>query len=86
MQKNTNSLASFNALYLHISEKVLTHTHTHLTWHKRLSRLSLRAREGRRITPNKQRDQESSLCSFFHALLPTRQGGNFHELFTQNNM
>ena len=30
MQKNTNSLASFNALYLHISEKVLTHTHTHI--------------------------------------------------------
>ncbi len=27
MQKNSNSLASFNALYLHISEKVLTHTH-----------------------------------------------------------
>ena len=25
MQKSTNSLASFNALYLHISEKVLTH-------------------------------------------------------------
>ena len=30
MQKNSNSLASFNALYLHISEKVLTHTHTHI--------------------------------------------------------
>ncbi len=27
MQKNFVSLASFNALYLHISEKVLTHTH-----------------------------------------------------------
>ena len=32
MQKNFVSLASFNALYLHISEKVLTHTHTHYTW------------------------------------------------------
>ena len=30
MQKNTNSLASFNDLYLAISEKVLTHTHTHI--------------------------------------------------------
>ena len=30
MQKNSVSLASFNALYLAISEKVLTHTHTHI--------------------------------------------------------
>ena len=33
MQKNSDSLASFNALYLHISGKVLTHTHTHTHTH-----------------------------------------------------
>ena len=27
MQRNIDFLASFNVLYLHISEKVLTHTH-----------------------------------------------------------
>ena len=84
MQKNSDSLASFNALYLHISEKVLTHTHTHLTWRKTFRSLPTRAREEDCVNPYKQRTLMSFFCSLFYALLPTEQRGKFHELFTQN--
>ena len=76
MQKNTDSLASFNALYLHISEKVLTHTHTHRTWCRHLHSFTLRARVRHGLNPNKQRASRSSLCSSFYVLLPTEQKEN----------
>ena len=86
MQKNFVSLVSFNALYLHISEKVLTHTHTHRTWRRHFHSFTLRARVKRGLNTYKQRASRSSLCSFSYALLPTEQEGKLHELFTQNNM
>ena len=81
MQKNSDSLASFNALYLHISEKVLTHTHTHThrTWRRDILGLRLRARVRHALNTYKQRAFRSSLCSLFYALSPTGQGGNKHD-------
>ena len=88
MQRNFDFLASFNALYLHISEKVLTHTHTHRTWRRHLHSFTLRARVRRGLTPNKQRASRSSLCSSFYVLLPTvekENKGNLSTNFYQHN-
>ena len=56
MQKNTDSLASFNAYYLVNPNNLLTHTHTHTHTHLAhlaFKRLHVRAREERVIPINK---------------------------------
>ena len=61
MQRDFDSSLLFNALYLSISDILLTHTHTHTS---HLVYLSY-AREDSRVNSNKQRAQQSSLCSVF---------------------
>ena len=78
MQGNVCFSASFNVLYLAISEKVLTHTHTHRTWRNIILSLRLRAHVERSFPPVERGDfikgkgrNKRSLCSLFHALLLT---------------
>ena len=70
MQENTNFLAIFSALYLAVSDILLTHTHTHRRTVANISLIfsRVRAREAHRNL-NKQRAFRSSLCSLFYALL-----------------
>ena len=69
MQRDFDSSLLFNALYLSISDILLTHTHTH---RRTVADFSLKcflnlsyAREDSRVNSNKQRAQQSSLCSVF---------------------
>ena len=73
MQENTIFPAIFNALYLAVSDILLTHTHTHRRTVANISLIffRVRAREAHRNL-NKQRAFRSSLCSLFYTLL---QGG-----------
>ena len=75
MRSDADGSVSFNGLYLAGSDILLTHTHTQGTW-RNLHLLSfiLRAREACR-KPCKQRALASSLCSFYHTLLPHRTKG-----------
>ena len=69
MQRDFDSSLLFNALYLSISDILLTHTHTHTHTHIApgvVNFLNLSyAREDSRVNSNKQRAQQSSLCSVF---------------------
>ena len=65
MQRDFDSSLLFNALYLSISDILLTHTHTHIAPGV-VNFLNLSyAREDSRVNSNKQRAQQSSLCSVF---------------------
>ena len=84
MQINFCLSASFNALYLANSEKVLTHTHTLRTWRSFISSC-VRARERKsRSNSYKQRAEQSSLCLDFDTFLPTRQEDNKHVIYSKN--
>ena len=65
MQRDFDSSLLFNALYLSISDILLTHTHTHTHIAPGVVNfLNLSyAREDSRVNSNKQRAQQSSLCS-----------------------
>ena len=63
MQRDFDSSLLFNALYLSISDILLTHTHIAPGVVNFLN-LSY-AREDSRVNSNKQRAQQSSLCSVF---------------------
>ena len=65
MQRDFDSSLLFNALYLSISDILLTHTHTHThrTWCSKYFLIFAYAREDSRVNSNKQRAQQSSLCS-----------------------
>ena len=65
MQRDFDSSLLFNALYLSISDILLTHTHTHRTWCSKYFLNLSYAREDSRVNSNKQRAQQSSLCSVF---------------------
>ena len=82
MQINFCLSASFNALYLANSEKVLTHTLR--TWRSFISSC-VRARERKsRSNSYKQRAEQSSLCLDFDTFLPTRQEENKHVIYSKN--
>ena len=81
MQINFCLSASFNALYLANSEKVLTQLRT---WRSFISSC-VRARERKsRSNSYKQRAEQSSLCLDFDTFLPTRQEENKHVIYSKN--
>ena len=83
LQRNLNSLHTFNVSGLRVSDILLTHTHTHTFRHLSLG-VFLRAREAQCI-PYKQRAQAGSLCSIVYTPLQDiikRNKQYFHLILT----